>query len=413
LLARVSKPFSYKKQTVPRGTQLPQRDADSGDAARRQRTAVPRVVSTVLACAVAVWAGLLLTVNPLTSSLFGADSATVPMADFGSFWASGQAATQGLNPYAVYPLTLDASLGPGTGAAVNLNPPISLPLFEMLSRLDPVTARRWWLIGTLLAYAATVGLLMRSCPRFRGPLAIAWALAFTPFVETLLLGQVYVFVAFLATLAWLGLQQRRLILAGALIGFVVAFKPMFVVWPLFLLIGGYRRAGVVGLIAAIASGLIPAARYGPGSYAQWLEAIRADAVNPQVANASLAAMLVRLGMAPTLALGVGAVLVVGIGAWVWLRRPSIAATSDVALLGALIGSPLAWVGYGVFLLPVFARNWSSAVAVVAAAAMLCVPRLVLQGWADGSTLLSATIGSTYCVACLLLLAHELQRDDNS
>jgi hypothetical protein len=352
---------------------------------------------------------LILTVNPLTSSLFGGAAASVPLADFGSFYASGQALGRGLDPYGVYPLTLDAALGPA-GAAVNLNPPISLPVFQFMTLLDPVAARRWWFLVTLVSYGVIVGLLMWTYPRFRGPLVIAWALLFTPFVETLLLGQVYAALALLATVGWLALQRGRHGVAGVPIGFVVSVKPMFLVWPVMLLLRGYRRAGAVGLLAALAFGLAPMAAYGPGLYTQWLAVVHADAANRQVANASLPALLARLGVSGPVAVAAGVAAIVGVGTWVWLRRPSLASTSSLGLLAALIGSPLAWVGYGVFLLPVFARNWG-APAVVAAAVLLCVPRLVLQGWADSSPVLNATIGSAYSAAWLLLLRHELTQGD--
>jgi hypothetical protein len=206
------------------------------------------------------------------------------------------------------------------------------------------------------------------------------------------------------------LQHGRSGTAGVLIGFVVAFKPMFVIWPLLLLVGGHRRAGGVSLVAALGFGLLPLAQFGPSIYAQWLEVVHAEAVNTQVANASLAALLARFGIPTTLAIAIGGLLILGAGVFTWKQRPSINRTNNVALLVALIGSPLAWVGYGVFLLPVFASNWGTAL-VVAAAVLLCVPRLVLQGWADASPALNATIGSAYAVAWLLLLAHQWRRGE--
>jgi|GEM_PF-2326455 hypothetical protein len=58
--------------------------------------------------------------------------------DFGSFVASGRAARSGSNPYGVHELTYRTPDGP----AVNLNPPISVLLFQVLAPLDPFTTYR-------------------------------------------------------------------------------------------------------------------------------------------------------------------------------------------------------------------------------------------------------------------------------
>ena len=425
-----------------------------------------RWVVLVLACAVGGYAAALLVYNPLTLSLFGGGGAaedSVPLADFGSFYASGLAARQGLDPYNVYPLTMDASLGRGGGAAINLNAPTSVILFEFVSALDPVSARRAWFIATFVAYALMLGLLLWRYPSVRSPLAVAWALLLTGFIETVLLGQVYVFLASLSTVAWVlmepdaaasaslrslpesraghaeemaasaggsarsgvepgtgrgrelcgrggaGARARvtspwRWLVAGALIGIVVAFKPNFIVWPGLLLLAGYWRVALASVVAIAGFGAIPLVRYGPRVYAEWLSALRLEQVNTQVANASLAGLLVRDGAAPVVGLAAGVVLLIGVGIWVWRRRPSFGATSGLALVGLLLGSPLAWVGYSVFLLPMVARGRMN-LALLVACCLLCLPRLVLQGWADESVWLSLSLGAAYSVAWLILLVQ--------
>jgi hypothetical protein len=275
-----------------------------------------------------------------------------------------------------------------------------------MTLLDPVAARRYWFVGTFVAYFALVGLLVCTYPSFRRPIVIAWVLALTPFVETVLEGQVYVLLALVAALAWLALTRKWCLLAGVLIGLVVAFKPMFIVWPVLLLVAGNRRAAVVSLVVAAGFTVAPLALYGPAVYGEWLDVIHTDSVNAQVANASLGGWLSRVGTPGGLALTAGVALVIAVGVWVARRRPSATHTSSVALTTALLASPLAWVGYGVFLLPVFARvRWRPTI--VIAAALLVVPRLALQGWADQSVWVAATVGAAYSVAWLLLLAREL------
>jgi hypothetical protein len=344
--------------------------------------------------------------NPLSLTLFNGSAESVPMADFGSFFASGQAAGRGEDPYDVYPLTLDAGLGRGTGAAVNLNAPISLPLFQALALLDPVDGRRLWFVVTLVAYGATLGLLMLAYPAFRGPLVVAWALSLTAFVETLLLGQVYAVLALVSTAAWLLLRRQHWIAAGGLIGLLVAFKPNFLVWPVLLFVAGYRRVAVISGLAAVGFALVPALVYGPGVYAQWLLALSSEGVNSGVANASLMGLLARDG-APTWVAGIaGGALLAGLAIWAWRRRPSVTATSGAALAGLLLASPLAWVGYTLFLLPLVARS-RFAPLVLIACVLLCIPRLVLEGWAAAAPLVAVSLGAAYTLAWLILLGYTV------
>jgi alpha-1,2-mannosyltransferase len=368
----------------------------------RESSRVRRWALPLLACVIGAYAAATLVYNPLTASLVSGPADSVPLADFGSFYASGEAARRGLDPYEVYPLTLDAALGRGTGAAVNLNAPISLPLFQVVSVLQPAPARLDWLLATCAAYLATVGLLMWAYPSFRGPLTLAWALALTGFIETVLLGQVYALLALVSTAAWVLLMRRRWSAAGGLIGLTVAFKPNFVVWPVLLLVAGYRRAGLVSLAAAGAIGCVPMVLYGPRVYFDWLEALRLEQVNPQVANASVDGMLARDGAPPLVAVAAGLVLLATIAVLVWRRQPDTEATSGLALLALLLGSPLAWVGYTLFLLPLIARARMT-LWIVAACALLCIPRLLLQDLADASLVMRITVGGAYSVAWLILL----------
>jgi hypothetical protein len=368
-----------------------------------------RLLVAFTACLIGGYAAALLAYNPLTLSLFGGSSESVPLADFGSFYASGQAAGRGLDPYAVYPLTLDASLGRGTGAAINLNPPILLPLFQLVSVADPVTGRRIWFVATFVAYALTVVLLIGAYPTFRSPLTVAWSLLLTGFIETVLLGQVYTLLALASTAAWVLLLRQRVVPASGLIGFVVACKPNFMVWPLLLVLGGHRRVGLWALGATVAYALIPLALYGPGVYAEWIEALRQQQVNSQVANASLDGLLVRDGAPQSVAAAVSAMLLAALAVWAWQRKPSVIANSGVGLVGSLLASPLAWVGYTLFLLPVVARTRLTVVVFIACA-LLCVPRLVLQEWANTSAVLRPTVGAAYSVGWLILLFTALRGD---
>src|SRR3712207_4336944 len=76
--------------------------------------------------------------------------------DFGSFVASGRAASEGLNPYGVYPLTLHVQLPGFESWNPNLNPPISALLFQLFDVADPHVVIWVWRWISVAFYAATV-----------------------------------------------------------------------------------------------------------------------------------------------------------------------------------------------------------------------------------------------------------------
>lgn len=354
-----------------------------------------------LSCLVAGYATLLLTNSQFLQALLRGSAAGAALGDFGSFYASGRAAREGMDPYDVYEFTMDATLGKGHGAAINLNAPFSVALFELLAPLDPHPARVGWYFASILAYGVTVGLLLRAYPGARGgPLQIVWPFALAGFWETIDLGQVYAFLALLSVLAWLAFS-RQAIGAGILIGAVVAFKPNFVVWPIFLLLAGHVRPAAAAIVSTVVFGLLPIALYGPQIYSQWFAALALESVNPQVANASLPGLAVRVGAPQWLGIAAGGLSLLLLTRILLTRRPAPRATSGVALVGLLLASPIAWVGYSLFLLPAFMRLLPGA-SLALAAALLCIPRLPLQEWADASIIVRLTLGSAYTVAWLLL-----------
>jgi hypothetical protein len=364
------------------------------------RTTPGRWLPTAVACLLAAYTSILLLASPFTQTVFGRGSGPLPLGDFGSFYASGQAAGQGLDPFDVYPLTMDANLGRGQGAAVNLNAPFSVVLFQLMAIFDPQSARLGWFVATLAACAVMVVVLLRTNPITRRPLQFIWPFAMAGFWETINLGQIYGLLALLTTGAWL-LLERRPLMAGVLLGAVIAVKPNFAVWPLLLALVVWRRAALAALLSAAVFGCIPMVMYGPGVYGQWLSALRLEGPNSQVSNAALSGLMTRFG-APQLALPIAALGLAALGWWVWTRRPNATDTNAIAVLGLLLCSPLAWVGYTMFLLPVFlGRRWSPSLAL--AAALLWLPRLPLQQLVDATPVLESTVGSVYSVAWILAL----------
>jgi hypothetical protein len=327
------------------------------------------------------------------------------LGDFGSFYEAGRAALRGENPYDIYPLTYFGAAGKA-GAAINLNAPFSVVLFEVLPLLDPVSAARVWNMAATVAYVVTVLLLHASYPETRAPWRLVWAFALSSLWGTLALGQIYTFLALLSGVAWVLLQKQRTVIPAILIGALIAIKPNFLVWPVLLLIAGDRRAGLLVLGSAAVFCLIPVVLFGVEIYRQWAETALVVSVNGATTNGSLTGLAARLGIGQ-MGIVASAVLLLAMAAWAWLRRPPRMQVSGVALVSTLLASPLAWTGYALFTVPVFfARRWSVPLAI--AAILLLIPvGSVLLGLSEGSTLSRIVIGSTYTWAFLLIMAAVL------
>lgn len=336
--------------------------------------------------------------------------------DFGSFVASGRAAREGLNPYGVYPLTLNVSL-PGFEAwNPNLNPPISALLFQAFDWADPaVSLRVWWWIS-IASYVATVLLLLRRYGRSQPPvlaLALAlWMFALAGFWDTLFLGQIYLPLVFASTVAWLLLERGENIWAGVLIGLVVAMKPNFLVWPVLLFLSGYRAPAIVTIAMVAIISAIPLVAYGPEVYRQWIELVASDRERAFfLSNASFAGLAARAGV-PVWGLVFSAALLGGLALWAFWCRPTVLRASALALVASLLASPLGWIHYTLFLLPVFLSYWDRpAMRLLALLLIIPVPFVIDQftkpAW------IQITIGSVYgwaLVLCLaVLLASEWRR----
>lgn len=123
--------------------------------------------------------------------------------DFGSFIAAGKFANADQNPYATDSPLIFEVFFPGVsvgGSMPNLNPPISIPIFQILAGLDPyVTVNLWRIVAIALYLAALVVLLKtyRNVTIWR----VGWALVLSGFWHTIELGQIYTLLLLLTTLA--------------------------------------------------------------------------------------------------------------------------------------------------------------------------------------------------------------------
>ena len=324
----------------------------------------------------------------------------LPLYDFSSWIASGQAAKAGLNPYLVYPLTYMVRTGNTYVPAPNLNPPISVLAFQPFADVPVNLAFRLWHLVSLLLFLACVYLLARSYPRFATRRRILWVFGFAGLWSTLELGQIYMPMLLALTGAWLLLRRDHHLAAGILIGIVVAIKPNFLVWPALLLVGGYTTATVGAIVCTALLSAWPAIVYGPQIYAEWLAVSTGFPGIIFAGNGSLISLAGRLG-GTRVGIAISALLLIVVAALVWRYRPSVLTLSSLAIVAALLTSPITWVGYTLFLMPIlFSRSWNLRLRIVAASMLVPFPLIYLLF--DGAFWRQVVFGSFWLWALLLL-----------
>jgi hypothetical protein len=327
--------------------------------------------------------------------------------DFGAFLASGRAAAEGLNPYGIYPPLTPHVVFPGFEAwNPNLNPPISAILFQAFDWAPEDVSFRVWSWISIALYAATIALLVwRYAPGPAAAVLIIWAAALAGFWDTLYLGQIYIPLVLAAVGAWLLLERGQALWAGVLIGLVIAMKPNFLVWPVLLFLAGYRKPSLVSIAVAGVISAIPLVFFGPEMYRQWLELVISDGERAMfLTNASISGFTARAGISG-LGLVLSAAMLLALAAWALWKRPDIMRVSSFALLGAVMASPLGWIHYTLFLLPVIVSNWR-AWPMWLVAAMLCIPIPMIINQFGAPASVQITTGSAYgwaLVLCLLTL----------
>lgn len=323
--------------------------------------------------------------------------------DFGSFVASGKAAAEGLNPYGIYPLTLHVQLPGFESWNPNLNPPISAWLFQFLDAGEPRASFEQWRWISIGFYGAAISLLIWRFWSPQAPIFAIWAFALAGFWDTLFLGQIYLPLAFAAIAGWLLLERGHVWAAGILIGLLIAMKPNFLVWPALLFLAGYWRPSLTAVGTAAFISAIPLVLDGPEVYRQWFELIASDKERAFfLTNASLAGFAARAGI-PILGIVASLALLGVLAAWAFWRKPDAQMASAFGLVASLLASPLGWIHYTLFLLPVFLTYWHKpAMRIVALLLLVPVPFVIEQftkpAWVQ------LTVGSVYGWALVLSLA---------
>jgi Glycosyltransferase family 87 len=312
--------------------------------------------------------------------------------DFTTFVQAGRAYNQGLNPYVLYQDPDEAAgIEPGTPretGSPNLNPPISVYPFSLIADLNPAAVRNGLNLVSALIYAGVCVALLKTYAWQRRPLIVLWLLALAGFWYTLLLGQIYLPLFAIGLAALLLIERgRSLLWTGVLIGLVVAIKPNFAIWPLFLLLAGHRRVAIVSVAVAAAISAIPFVIDGPQIYSQWLEAARAYPRAAIAPNASIFGVMTRLGIAEAGYVVAAAVTLAG-GFYAWRARLTLREASNWSVMLTLLIGPLTWVGYTLFMLPaLMQRRWARWE--LAVAATMVVPAGL--GWPAGELRLAGII----------------------
>jgi len=306
--------------------------------------------------------------------------------DFGSFYASGLKIQNSENPYdpnSEYIFEINFSRVGAGGKMMNLNPPISVVLFRFLSLVDPHQSLIVWQVISAILYIGIIFLLATTYKHNVGPVIFLWAFALAGFWHTLVLGQIYILLLLFTVLGWIFLQKGNYIPAGIAIGLLVAIKPNFILWPIFLLFSGYYVTFFMSILSSLIVSLIPVLFYGTRIYAQWLEA---SALHPETVimpgNNSILGLTARFGSIPA---GIIISLILVLILLILSKQKSSDSmekpeyVSALGIIASLLASPISWTGYTILLLPIFfsLKKWT--VPAMVSAAILTVPfQLVLQ-----------------------------------
>jgi hypothetical protein len=324
-------------------------------------------------------------------------------------WASGDAANHGRNPYEVQPLTFRIRV-PARDARIvdlNLNPPLLLPLFQALELVPIETAAYVLTYLSWLLFVLSGGILLTLHPAMQKRQAL-WLLLSMPVISTLGLGQIYSLLLLLGIGIWASLRRGNITLAALCLGWLIAIRPLFLVWPVLLLFRRDRRLAWYSLTIAAALTLLPLIIYGPGMYLQWFHALGHDPHFIFLTDIALPAVGQRFGfpyVGWAMAVITGAVCIFAAA-----RRHT--PVHMLSILCACLCAPLAWTHYLLVAYPwIVQRRWNWLRG--AAAVLLLVPNACF--FFMMSTPRRAALGTVLAMAIPLLLLADawldpMQRD---
>jgi alpha-1,2-mannosyltransferase len=271
--------------------------------------------------------------------------------DFDSFWRSARAMLEGRS---IYDTGVDL---------VNLNPPLWTVLISPLGLLEPTTAYRVFVLISLLivvGYLAWTVEVLRLRPGWT-VVGVVMLLLSSPLLATLALGQVYPVLALGLVAAWVADRRDRQEISGAVLGLVVALKPLLLPVLLWPLVRRRWRTFLAAIISGAVATLLGVIVLGPGETLDYIGILREQPVSTYWDNASLPSAAARLFTenpyaqnVATLPWMVGVGFALGIGA-VGLTAMRVRHGPEVGLwvlvAASLLASPIAWHNYLVLLGP--------------------------------------------------------------
>lgn len=192
--------------------------------------------------------------------LFVLNSFFEPHFDFNSFWGAGRALLQGRNPYD-YAVIQDILYPRDTA---NFNYPLYIALLVVpLGLFDLETAKNIWLTISEILFVLSIYLMSGRRPRSMDFILSTLACAvFVPTLITFFDQQTSMFVLFLLSLVFYGLNRDRHALAGAALALSL-IKPQTVALLLLVTLFRLRREGLVAFgitffsMLIVAFGLMP------------------------------------------------------------------------------------------------------------------------------------------------------------
>jgi hypothetical protein len=189
--------------------------------------------------------------------------------DFIQEWLLAKAVLGDIDPYLPLPELALRFLGPLPNSVLQHptpHPPTVAVLSLPLGALSYEQAAGAWLVFEIVCIVAAIYLLLLWSDRRPGLVLCAFlallALAWSPFWEELITGQLMALLLFLLIGAWLALREGRSILGGILLGLTIAVK--LIAWPIiiFLVLKKNWRAVVAAGVTAVIGNLAAAALMG-------------------------------------------------------------------------------------------------------------------------------------------------------
>jgi hypothetical protein len=334
--------------------------------------------------------------------------------DFGSFIQSGLNVAHGDNPYSsdgdlVYKVFI-RSLGWHI-TSPNLNPPISVAIFETVAKLgSPESLSKMWRLLSLGLYILIVFFLEKFYGNKKeGALfRVFWALSLGGFWHAIGVGQIYMPLLLFLGIAWVLLGQKKMIMAGILTGLILAIKPNFLVLILILFVtGGYLRFIIASIVTFVAVSMMPILFYGTQIYFQWLDAVRAYN-GYALPNNSFVGLMVRFQHQEWGNL-LSAMLIISLVVFLWRKKIDTHILFGIGIAASLLSSPIAWDSYTLFLLPYLysQKTWLPGEKI--GAAIFSIPFFVPYLFFSASFINYVIFGWTYGWGIITILISQIQK----